>query len=72
MDGGAGMYLLVALGDVPPGVPTAPTKTTRNWSARATCQPPRFPAAALRHTWDEKADPARADFVGHLDNNLRR
>src|ERR671910_3793620 len=60
INGGAGMYLLVAFGAVPPGVPTAPTSTTKNCSARATCQPPRLPAAALRHTCDEKAEPARA------------
>src|SRR5262249_20731527 len=60
INGGAGIYLFAAFGAVPPGVPTAPTSTTKNCSARATCQPPRFPAAALRHTWVEKAEPARA------------
>src|SRR4030095_16788189 len=60
MSGGAGIYLFAALGAVPPGVPTAPTRTTRNCNARATCQPPRLPAAVLRQTWDENADPALA------------
>ena len=58
--GGAGMNLFQALGAVPPGVPTAPISTTRNSSARATSQPPRLPAAALRHTWVARAEPARA------------
>ena len=52
------MNLFQALGEVPPGVPTAPTSTMRNSSARATCQPPRLPAAALRQTCAEKAEPA--------------
>ena len=60
ISGGAGMYLFAALGAVPPTVPTAPTNTTRNCSARATCHPPRFPAAVLRQTWEEKAEPALA------------
>src|SRR5262245_66578254 len=42
INGGAGIYLFAAFGAVPPGVPTAPTSTTKNCSARATCQPPRF------------------------------
>src|SRR5690242_10304138 len=58
--GGAGTYLLAAFGAVPPGVPTAPTRTTRNCSARATCQPPKLPAAVLRQTCDENAEPALA------------
>ncbi len=60
ISGGIGTNLLAAFGAVPPGVPTAPTRTTRNCSARATCQPPKFPAAVLRQTWEEKAEPALA------------
>src|SRR5574341_2149543 len=60
MSGGAGIYLFAALGAVPPGGPTAPARTTKNCSARATCQPPRLPAAVLRQTWEEKAEPALA------------
>ena len=58
--GGAGTALFQALGAVPPGVPTAPASTTSSSSARATSQPNRLPAAALRQTWVEKARPARA------------
>src|SRR5439155_90751 len=50
---------VVALGGVPPGVPTAPISTTISSSARATCQPPRLPAAVLRQTWVASAEPAR-------------
>src|ERR1041384_8862183 len=57
--GGAGTDLLNALGAVPPGSATAPISTTRSCSARATCQPPRFPAAVLRQTWVDSALPAR-------------
>ena len=45
---------------MPPGVATAPASTTSSWRARATCQPPRFPAAAFRHTCVASAEPARA------------
>ncbi len=57
--GGAGITLFQAFGAVPPGVPTAPMSTTTSSSARATCQPPRLPAAVLRQTWVASADPAR-------------
>ena len=58
--GGAGTALLKAPGAVPPGVATAPMRTTRNCSARATCQPPRLPAAVLRQTCVASAEPDRA------------
>src|SRR5712692_6483472 len=53
--GGAGIALLYAFGAVPPGVPTEPVRTTSSSRARATCQPPRLPAAVLRHTCVESA-----------------
>ena len=56
--GGAGIALFHALGAVPPGVPTAPTSTTSHSSARATCQPPRLPAAVLRQMCVARAEPA--------------
>ncbi len=59
MRGGAGIALWSKLGAVPPGVATAPTSTTTNSSARATCQPPRLPAAAFRQTCVASAPPAR-------------
>src|SRR5437870_10556184 len=57
--GGAGTALFHAFGAVPPGVPTAPINTTISSSARATCQPPRLPAAVLRQMWVASAEPAR-------------
>ncbi len=56
--GGAGIALFQALGAVPPGVDTAPISTTSSSSARATCQPPRLPAAVLRQMWVASAPPA--------------
>ena len=55
-------------GWVPPGVATAPVRTTRNSSARATCQPPRLPAAALRQTCVASAEPGAADLARDLDD----
>ncbi len=60
ISGGAGTALFQKLGAVPPGMATAPISTTSSSRARATCQPPRFPAAAFRQTWVESAEPARA------------
>ena len=57
--GGAGTALFQALGAVPPSVLTAPISTTIHSSARATCQPPRLPAAVLRQMWVASAAPAR-------------
>jgi len=57
--GGFGTALFQPEGAVPPGVATAPASTTTSSSARATSQPWRLPAAALRHTWVESALPAR-------------
>ena len=57
--GGAGTALWKPEGAVPPGVATAPASTTRSSSARATSQPQRLPAAALRQTWVDTAPPAR-------------
>jgi hypothetical protein len=57
--GGAGTALFQALGAVPPGTATAPISTTTSSRARATSQPKRLPAAALRQTWLESAPPAR-------------
>src|ERR1041385_1205314 len=53
-----GPYRVVDAGEVP-GQLAAPTSTVRNSRARATCHPPRLPAAALRHTCVETAEPAR-------------
>ena len=57
--GGAGTALFQALGAVPPGEATAPMRTTTSSRARATSQPKRFPAEALRQTWLERAPPHR-------------
>jgi hypothetical protein len=48
MSGPCGMNLFQPLGLVPPSVPIEPVSASTNHSARATCQPPRFPAAAER------------------------
>ena len=45
-------------GDVPPGVPTAPTSTVKKCKALATAQPPRLEAPALRQLCEAKRSPA--------------
>src|SRR5262249_46416254 len=59
-ENGVATNLFHVLGQTPPRVPTLPVRTLRNINARATCQPPRFPLAALRHTCEANAEPARA------------
>ena len=49
-----------ALGKVPLSVATAPTSAEIRNRVRDTCQPPRFPAAADRHAWQENRVPAPA------------
>src|SRR5918992_4492592 len=48
MSGPCGMNLSQPFGLVPPTVPIDPVSARTNHSARATCQPPRLPAAAER------------------------
>ena len=57
---GTGTNLFQALGYVPPGVATAPSRQFRRNSVRETCQPPRLPAAAERQVWVARAVPASA------------
>jgi len=64
--GGAGTALFQALGAVPPGEATAPMRTTTSSRARATSQPKRLPAEALRQTWLERAPPHRPISLRHL------
>src|SRR5439155_3903318 len=54
--GGTNLFCVFRL--VPPFAPTAPTRTHKNCKQRATCQPPRLPDAALRHTCVANALPA--------------
>ena len=49
-----------ALGNVPPGTPTAPRSAFSRKSVRETCQPPRLPAAALLQVWVLRRVPAEA------------
>ncbi len=49
-----------AFGKVPPGTPTAPSSAFSRKSVRETCQPPRLPAAALRHVCVLSRGPAVA------------
>src|SRR5579875_434334 len=57
---GRGTNLFQAFGNVPPGVATAPSSAEMRNRVRDTCQPPRFPAAALRQLWHENRCPAAA------------
>src|SRR5689334_23659425 len=57
---GRGTNLFQALGNVPPSVATAPSSAEIRNKVRDTCQPPRFPAAADRHEWQENRVPASA------------
>ncbi len=57
---GAGMNLFQAFADTPPWVPTEPVSTLSSHSARVTCQPLRFPAAAARQMWEANAGAAAA------------
>ncbi len=57
---GAGTNLFSALGNVPPSVATAPSSAEMRNRVRATCQPPRLPAAADRQTCAAKRVPAPA------------
>ena len=66
------MILSQPLGLVPPLVPTLPVSTLRKNSARETCQPPRLPAVAARHTWADRALPAVATMLGELLDLLLR
>ena len=49
-----------AFGNVPPSVATAPVSAFKRNRHRDTCQPPRFPADALRQVCVERRVPAPA------------
>ena len=68
---GRGTNLFQALGKVPPSVATAPSSAEIRNRVRDTCQPPRFPAAAERHEWQEKPRPGAGDDLGHLGEHRR-
>jgi hypothetical protein len=63
MVGPCGMNLFQPFGLVPPTVPTLPVSTVRKNSARATIQPPRFPAVAARQVWAASRPSARATVL---------
>ncbi len=57
---GRGTNLFSPFGNVPPSVATAPSSAEIRNRVRATCHPPRFPAAADRQTCAENRVPAPA------------
>ena len=66
---GAGTNLLVGARCVPPAVFTEAVNTHKNCMQRATCQPPKCPAAAARHTC--AANAPRALAISRASSTMR-